>query len=383
MNGINSEQRATSVVSLELPDTITSTESIVKNANEISENPISQPYQEMSFTEKELAHILDASKKIDITNSELVLQYAAPVQRKIASFSDTTLERVRTKDAGAVGEMLTSLIDELNGFSAEDTNFLGKSARKIRKIIKSLHTRYSKVSTNIDSIVRILEEHQLSLMQDISTLNELYKRNQRYFKEISMYIMAGQTRLDEVRTTKLTELHEIAKRTNDPIATQSYNDFLNACNRFEKKLFDLKLSREVSLQLSAQIRLLQNSDTTLLDKIKSIIVNTIPLWKNQMVIALGIANATSAMKAHRAVTNMTNRMLRLNAQNLKTATTEMARESERGIIDIETLTRTNQMLIDTITEVQAIQAEGQEKRKSAETELVLIESELKEKLLKN
>lgn len=369
---------STATVTLELPTT--SSSSIpTDTSNDNSENKSSEI--DIAFSDKERAYIDAFSEKIDVTDHELVLQYGASAQKKIAAFSDTTLERVRTKDAGYVGEMLTELIHELNGFSTEGTDFIGKSARKIRKMIANLRTRYSKVTTNIATIIDLLEEHQLTLMQDIKELSRLYKNNKLYFKELTMYIIAGQKRLEYLRQTKLVQLLEAAQKSNDPHDAQAYKDFADACDRFEKKLHDLLLSRTVSMQFAAQIRLLQNNDSILVDKIQSTIVNTIPLWKNQMVIALGIAHSTNAMRAQRSVTDMTNRLLRQNAANLKTSTVEMARESERGIIDIETLTQTNQMLIDTITEVQQIQAEGREKRKNAEAEMMLMEKDLKQKLL--
>lgn len=369
---------STATVTLELPTT--SSSSIpTDTSTDNSENKSSKI--DIAFSDKERAYIDEFSKKIDITDHELVLQYGASAQKKIAAFSDTTLERVRTKDAGYVGEMLTELIHELNGFSTEGTDFVGKSARKIRKMITNLRSRYSKVSTNIASIIDLLEEHQLTLMQDIKELNKLYKNNKLYFKELTMYIIAGQKQLEYLRQTKLVQLLEAAQKSNDPHDAQAYKDFADACDRFEKKLHDLLLSRTVSMQFAAQIRLLQNNDSILVDKIQSTIVNTIPLWKNQMVLALGIAHSTNAMRAQRSVTDMTNRLLRRNAANLKTSTIEMARESERGIIDIETLTQTNQMLIDTITEVQKIQSEGREQRQNAETEMLLMEKNLKQKLL--
>lgn len=382
MNGIDYAQSPAPSVTLELSGTTSPTESIVENITDNSETTLPN-IEQPAFSEAEIAYIEDFSKKIDVTDPELILQYGAGAQKKIAAFSDTTLERVRTKDTGYVGDMLTDLIGELEGFSTEKTDFVGKSARKIRKMITNLRTRYSKVSTNITGIVDHLEEHQLTLMQDIKVLNGLYDRNQLYFKELSMYIMAGKKQLEHLRKTKLVELHEAAKANNDPQAAQAYKDFADACERFEKKLHDLLLSRTVAMQFAAQIRLLQNNDSILVDKIQSTIVNTIPLWKSQMVIALGIANSTNAMRAQRSVTNMTNRLLRSNADQLKTSTVEMAREAERGIIDIETLTHTNQMLIDTITEVQQIQSEGRQQRQNAEAELKLLEGNLKQQLLKN
>ncbi|MBO5179023.1 MAG: toxic anion resistance protein [Clostridia bacterium] len=381
MTGIDfASAPAAPTVTLELTDTSSSMNSI-QNTTDTTETVT--PSIEPAFSEQELAQIASFSEKIDITNPELVLQYGAGAQKKIAAFSDTTLERVRTKDSGFVGDMLTDLIGELKGFSTENTNFKGKGTWRIRRMISKLKAQYSKVSTNVGEIVDHLEEHQLTLMDDIKVLNGLYDRNQLYFKELSMYIKAGQQRLEHLRATRLQELYDAAQSNSSPQAAQAYKDFADACNRFEKKLHDLLLSRTVAMQFAAQIRLLQNNDSILVDKIQSTIVNTIPLWKSQMVVALGLANATNAMRAQRSVTNMTNSLLRSNAEKLKTSTVEIARESERGIIDIETLVHTNQMLIDTITEVQQIQAEGREQRQNAEAELKLLEGNLKQQLLKN
>lgn len=335
---------------------------------------------ESNFSAKELEQINAFCDQIDITNAQLVMQYAAAPQKKIANFSDSALEKVRNKDVGEVGDMLVSLIDDLNDFSADDTDFAGKSARKIRKIVSRLKSKFSNVSTNIETIVNKLEEHQLVLLQDISMLEGLYNSNLHYFKELSMYILAGKKRLQELRSTKLQELREKAETSSEPHVAQMYKDYSDACDRFEKKLHDLSLSRTVSMQMGAQIRLLQSNDSALAEKIHSTIVNTIPLWKSQMVIALGLANTMSAMEAQREVTNMTNSLLRSNAAKLKQATVDVARENERGIIDIETLTETNKMLIDTITEVQEIQANGREQRRAAEAELKILENDLMQKL---
>lgn len=336
---------------------------------------------EAAFSEKELAQIEAFTKQIDVTDNGLVLQYGAGAQKKIAAFSDTTLERVRTKDLGDAGGMLTDLIGELEDFSPDTAKFNNASLRKLKKLVSGLRTQYSKVSTNVERIVGHLEEHQLTLMQDLKMLDTLYVHNQHYFKELSMYILAGKKRLEELRATRLEELCIAAQNTSDHQAAMAYKDFADALERFDKKLHDLMLSRTVAMQMASQIRLLQGNDSLLIDKIQSTIVNTIPLWKSQMVIALGLANSMNAMRAQRSVTNMTNNLLRKNAENLKTGTVEVAREAERGIIDIETLVETNQKLIETITEVQQIQAEGREKRHNAEAELQLLERDLKNKLL--
>lgn len=382
MNADNVSENNTRKINLKLPSETPITQNgdiTPSKVQDSSESEIKQ--MESSFSAKELKQIDSLCEQIDITDTSLVLQYGIGAQKKISKFSDTALERVRTKDAGDVGEMLTNLINELNGFSTEDVDFSGKSSRWIKRMVKTLQVQFSKVSNNVSSVVSTLEEHQLVLMQDISTLEALYKRTQLYFKELSMYILAGKKRLKFLRETKLQELYNKAKATSDPSAAHLYKDFFDACERFEKKLYDLELSRNIAMQMASQIRLIQNNDSILLSKIQTIINNTIPLWKSQMIIALGLANSINALKAQREVTNMTNELLRSNAKKLKAGTIEIARESERGIIDIQTLTETNRMLVETITEVQNIQNNGREQRKSAETELMLMESDLKRKLL--
>ncbi len=383
MTDFTSPAPALSPITLELPTTSATPEkSIVEQPEpEVSENQSAIAQMEATFSESELAQIDAFVEKIDITDSDVVLQYGSPAQRKVANFSNTTLERVRTRDLGDAGEMLTGLINELNDFSPDTEKIKSASIRKLRKMLLSMKTQYSKVSTNVDTIASSLEEHQLVLMQDLKVMDELYARNQLYFKELSMYILAGRKRLEQLRATRLAELRQIAESSNDALAIQQYNDFAAACDRFEKKLHDLNLSRTVALQMFPQIRMLQNTDTLLIDKIQSTIVNTIPLWKSQMVLALGIANSVKALRAQRSVTDMTNNLLRRNAESLKQGTIDVARESERGIIDIETLVKTNQDLIDTITEVQQIQANGRKQRRDAETQLQLLERDLKQKLL--
>lgn len=383
MSNTTSQAMAMPEITLELapqtsPDVEVNTTTDVAPADN-SKNEIVE--MEAAFSEKELAQIEAFTKQIDVTDNGLVLQYGAGAQKKIAAFSDTTLERVRTKDLGDAGGMLTDLIGELEDFSPDTAKFNNASLRKLKKLVSGLRTQYSKVSTNVERIVGHLEEHQLTLMQDLKMLDTLYVHNQHYFKELSMYILAGKKRLEELRATRLEELRIAAQNTSDHQAAMTYKDFADALERFDKKLHDLMLSRTVAMQMASQIRLLQGNDSLLIDKIQSTIVNTIPLWKSQMVIALGLANSMNAMRAQRSVTNMTNNLLRKNAENLKTGTVEVAREAERGIIDIETLVETNQKLIETITEVQQIQAEGREKRHNAEAELQLLERDLKNKLL--
>ncbi len=335
-----------------------------------------------SFTEEELKVINDFSEQIDITNSNVVLQYGAASQRKIAGFSETALSNVRTKDLGETGEMVTDLISELKGFSVEETpkGILGWF-KKAANNIAVLQAKYEKASVNVDRITTELEKHQVQLMKDIAMLDEMYQLNLTYFKELSMYIHAGKKRLAKLRAEDLVAMQEKAKASGLPEDAQAANDFAALCDRFEKKIHDLELTRMVSIQMSPQIRLVQNNDTIMAEKIQSTIVNTIPLWKSQMVIAMGLAHSQQAMEAQREVTNMTNELLRKNADALKTATIETAKESERGIVDIETLKHTNEQLISTLDEVVRIQEEGRQKRREAEAELGRLEGELKAKLL--
>lgn len=354
------------------------------NVNILTHPDNSEPsisFSDVSFTEEEQEMIDTFSQAINIEDSRLVLRYGAAAQKQIASFSDSILARVRNSDLGDVGDILSNLIDGLYDFTPNTDGLVSKSAWRIKRIITSLRTKYSKVSQNVDRIVGTLEEHQLILMQDLSTLDELYAKNLNYLKEIAMYIIAGQKRLKEVRETKLVDLKEKAEATNAVEIIQQYKDLADICNRFEKKLHDLILSRAVALQMAPQVRLLQNNDTMLIDKIQSTIVNTIPLWKSQMVLALGLANAESAMRTQRAMNNATNAILKSNSQKLKDGTIAIAKESERGIVDLETVVETNKLLIETLTEVQEIQTTCREKRHAAEDELVLLEKELKTKWL--
>ncbi len=336
---------------------------------------------EAALSPESLRQVEALIPQIDVTQSNQVLLYGSSAQKKIADFSDETLSRVKNADLGDTGEMLTGLIGELEDFSPDTGKFAKAGKWKLSRLIKKLRVKYDNVAGNVESIVGHLEDHRNTLMQDMKTLEELYAHNQLYFKELSMYILAGKKRLAELRETTLEELRKAAEDTSDQQAAMAYKDFFDACERFEKKLHDLLLSRTVAMQMAAQIRLLQNNDHLLTEKIQSTIHNTIPLWKSQMVVALGIANSISAMNAQRSVTDMTNNLLRANAQNLKQGTIEVARESERGIIDIETLVETNKQLIDTINEVQQIQADGRDKRRNAEIELTNLERELKQKLL--
>ena len=336
-----------------------------------------------SLTEQEKKQVAEFSKTIDITNPDHVMLYGADAQKKISGFADTVLANVKTGDTGEVGEILTKLITELKGFNAA-----GEKPKGLRGLffgakqqIATIQAKYEDVSKNVEGIAGNLEEHQVQLLKDVAMFNKLYDMNLAYFHELTMYIVAGEQRLKEVRETDLKELQAIAERSGDAMDAQKANDLAAQCDRFEKKLYDLKLTRQISMQMAPQIRLLQNNNSLLVERIQSTLVNTLPLWKNQMVLALGLHHSQQAMQAQRAVTNMTNDLLRKNAETLKMGTIETAKESERGIIDMETLVQTNQSLIDTINEVSRIQQEGRQKRAEAEKTLASMEKNLKEKLL--
>lgn len=346
------------------------------------ETAVQEPSYEDMLTEEERAKVDEFSKSIDITNSSLVMQYGAAAQQKIAEFSDSALENVKTKDFGEVGNMLSNLVVELKGITDDDAKGFKGLFKRTRKNVEAMKARYQKAEKSVDSIVSSLEGHQVVLLKDISVLDKLYGINLEYLKELTMYIIAGEKKLKEERETTLVELREKAKTSGLPEDAQAASDFEAVCDRFEKKLHDLKLTRTISIQMAPQIRLVQNNDALMTEKIQSTIVNTIPLWKSQMLISLGLAHSQQAMEAERAVTNMTNELLRKNAEALHTATVEVAKESERGIVDIETLTHTNKELIATIEEVQKIQEEGRAGRRAAEAELVKIEDELRQNLLK-
>ena len=321
------------------------------------------------------------ANQIDLTNSAMILQYGAGTQSKMADFSETALENVKTKDLGEVGELLGNVVKELKNFDEEEEKgFFGIFKKQANKI-QALKTKYAKAETNINQICQALEGHQVQLMKDVAILDKMYELNTTYFKELSMYIAAGKKKLQDVATTELPELEAKAARSGLPEDAQAVNDLNALCNRFEKKIHDLELTRTISLQMAPQIRLVQSNDTVMSEKIQSTLVNTIPLWKSQMVLAIGVENSSRAAKAQREVTDMTNELLRKNAEKLKLATVETAKESERGIVDIETLKATNESLISTLDEVMKIQQEGKEKRRTAEAELNRIENELKQKLL--
>ena len=337
---------------------------------------------ESALTEEERKVVDEFSKKIDIANSSLVLQYGAAAQKNIASFSENALASVRTKDLGAIGDDLSKLVNELKDFDAEEEKkgFLGFFKKQV-DVLENLKTKYTSAEKNVDKIVEALEAHQITLMKDVAMLDQMYALNEKYYKELTMYIIAGKKRLADVRANELEELRKNAEESNSPDAAQAYNDFVNLINRFEKKIHDLELTRQISVQMGPQTRLLQNNDTLMIEKIQSSLVNTIPLWKSQMVLALGLEHSKEATRAQQEVTELTNQMLKKNADILKTSTIETAKAAERSIIDIETLQHTNKKLIETLDEVMKIQTNGAAKRKEAEAELGRIEGELKQKLL--
>lgn len=338
--------------------------------------------EEPVLSPEEQRMVDDFASKIELSNSNLVLQYGAGAQKKIADFSETALGNVRNKDLGEVGELLTDVVNQLKGFDAEEEQkgFLG-FFKKSSQNISAMKTKYDKAEVNVNKICKVLEGHQVQLLKDVAMLDKMYELNKTYFKELSMYILAGKKKLAQVQNEELPKLMEKSTRTGLPEDAQAVNDLSGLCNRFEKKIYDLELTRMISVQMAPQIRLVQNNDTLMAEKIQSTLVNTIPLWKSQMALALGVAHSGQAAQAQRAVTDMTNELLKKNAATLKMATIETAKESERGIVDIETLKTTNESLISTLDEVLRIQTEGREKRKEAEMELNRIENELKEKLL--
>jgi uncharacterized protein YaaN involved in tellurite resistance len=338
--------------------------------------------EEAQLTPEEQKMVDEFATKIELSNSNLIVQYGSGAQKKIADFSESALSNVRTKDLGEVGNLLSGVVTELKGFEAEEDEkgFLGIFKRTSRKVA-NLKSKYDKAEVNVNKISAVLENHQIQLLKDVAMLDKMYDMNKVYFKELSMYILAGKKKLNEVQTVELPKLVEKAKASGLPEDAQAANDLSALCSRFEKKIHDLELTRMISIQMAPQIRLVQNNDTLMSDKIQSTLVNTIPLWKSQMVLALGIANSQQAAQSQRQVADMTNELLRKNAATLKMATVDTAKESERGIVDIETLVSTNQSLISTLEEVTKIQEEGRQKRAEAEKELSRIEGELKQKLL--
>lgn len=338
-------------------------------------------FDESLLTEQERKMVNDFAAQIDLNNSSVILQYGAGAQKKLADFSESALENVRTKDLGEIGDMLSSVVTELKNFDEEEEKGLFGFFKKNTNKLNSMKAKYAKAETNVNQIVNGLENHMVTLLKDVAMLDRMYEMNKAYFKEISMYILAGQKKLAQVREQDLAALIQKANQTNLPEDAQAANDLEALCDRFEKKLHDLELTRMISIQMAPQLRLVQNNDTLMTEKIQSTIVNTIPLWKSQMVLALGVTHSQQAAQAQREVTNLTNELLKKNAQTLKMATIETAKESERGIVDIETLKATNEALISTLDEVVKIQDEGRQKRREAEVELGKIEEELKQKLL--
>ena len=337
---------------------------------------------EVKLSPEEEKMVEEFASKIDISNSQAILAYGVGSQKKIADFSENALERVKTKDLGEIGDMLAGVVGEIRSLETEeDEKGLFGFFKKTSNKLANLKAKYDKVETNVNNIAKALEDHQVTLMKDVLMLDKMYELNMNYYKELSMYILAGKKRLERANNVELPELIKRADESGLPEDTQKAKDFSQMINRFEKKIYDLELTKTVSLQMAPQIRLIQNNDSMMSDKIQSTIVNTIPLWKNQMVIAIGLKHSNDAAKAQKAVSDMTNELLKRNADALKTATIETAKESERGIIDIETLKNTNKTLISTFDEVIKIQDEGRQKRKEAEAELKNIENEMRTKLL--
>lgn len=341
-----------------------------------------KPLDDSMLSDDEKKQVADFAEKIDLTNSQAILQYGVGTQKKMSDFSEKAVDNVRTKDMGEVGGLIANLTTELREFNVEpdDKGFLSFFKKQGNKI-EAIKTRYNKVNTNVGTIMQALEKQQVTLLKDVDVLDHMYDLNLNYFKELTMYILAGKKKLNEVREGKLIELQNKASSSGLPEDAQAAKDLSSQCDRFEKKLYDLELTRTISMQTAPQIRMVQSSDTMMAEKIQSTIVNTIPLWKNQMVIAMGIENTAQAEKAQRAVTDMTNEMLRKNADMLHTATVDAAKESERGIVDLDTLKHTNETLISSLDEVMQIQKDGKAKRAEAEVQLAQMENQLKTKLL--
>ncbi|WP_026510111.1 toxic anion resistance protein [Butyrivibrio sp. LC3010] len=350
----------------------------------VQEEPKAEEVQpkEAQLTEEEMKQVDAFVDQIDLTNSQGIMNYGAGTQKKMADFSEKAIDNVRTKDMGQVGDMIAGLVTELKNFEVEEDEkgikaFFKKSTNKVT----ALKARYTSVEKNVETISSELERHQVQLMKDVATLDNMYKLNLNYYKELSMYIIAGKKKLEQVRANELVEAQKKAEQSGLPEDAQAAKDLASLCDRFEKKIYDLELTRTIAMQTGPQIRMVQSADTAMAEKIQSTIVNTIPLWKNQMVIAIGIEHSAQAAKAEREVNDMTNALLKKNADMLKVASVEAAKESERGIVDMETLKHTNETLISTLDEVMKIQTEGKERRKTAEAELEQIEGQLREKLL--
>ena len=360
----------------------TASETAVQQADQAARDANAVKLDESMLSEPERKMVDDFAQKIDIRDSNVVLQYGAAAQKNIAGFSESALSKVRTKDLGEVGDALAGLVGELQNFGQQEEKggILGFFQKK-KNDIQAMKAQYSKAETNVNQIVEVLEGHQVTLMKDVAMLDQMYELNTKYYKELTMYILAGKKRLEATRAGELEELRKKATASGKQEDAQAYNDLANLCGRFEKKLHDLELTRMVSIQMGPQVRLIQNNDALMLEKLQSSLVNTIPLWKSQMVLALGMENSRQATAAQSAVTNMTNDLLRKNADLLKMGTIETAREAEKSVVSIEALQHTNQQLISTLDEMMKIQTEGAQKRKEAEAELGRIEGELKKKLL--
>ncbi len=354
----------------------------IEGSNSVTEAQVEESLDYNKLTEQEQKAIDEFVTKIDEKDTNMIISFGAPAQTKISKFSDEVLDNVRTKELGTVGNLLSDLAGEIKSFDGGiDVNMKPSLFNSIKKQINRLLARFSKVETNINKIEKELEGHKLQMMKDIAIFDEMYEKNIEYFKELSLYIIAGNKKLDEIKNVTLPALHKKAEETKEQNDVQAYNDMINIANRFEKKLYDLKTTRIISIQMAPQIRLIQNNDTELVDKIQSSLTNTIPLWKNQMIISLGIANASRALDAQEKVTNLTNEMLKKNSELLKQGSVKIAKESERSIVDLETVKKTNQDLIETIDSIIKIHQEGSQKRAEAEVELNKIEGELKSKLL--
>ncbi len=345
---------------------------------EAKEEPV---FDDSTLTQEERKMVEDFAGQIDLRNSTVILQYGAGAQKKIADFSETALANVRTKDLGEIGELLSGVVSELRKFDEEEDKGLFGIFKRSGNKIEAMKSKYDKAEVNISKICGVLEEHQIQLLKDTAMLDKMYDLNKNYYKELSMYILAGKKKLDKAKKDELPVLMEKARTSGLPEDAQAVNDFVALCDRFEKKIHDLELTRMVSIQMAPQIRLIQGNDTIMAEKIQSTLVNTIPLWKSQMVLALGVSHSAQASQAQREVTDMTNELLKKNAAVLKLATVETAKEAERSIVDIETLKQTNESLISTLDEVVRIQEEGRQKRKEAEVELRRIEGELRDRLL--
>ena len=365
-------------ISLTLEPELTEAPALVPaQENAIAQTQPSEPV----LTAEEQKIVDDFAAKIDVENTTQILQYGAGTQKKMADFSDAALANVRTQDLGQVGELLVNVVGELKGLDAEEEKGLFGFFRKQANKLENMKNRYAKAEVNVEKIADALQQHQVRLMKDSAVLDKMYEQNLAYFKELTMYILAGKKKLEEVRSGKLQELQETAKLTGLAEDAQRARDLSEKCLRFEKKIHDLELTRTISIQTAPQIRMIQNNDTVMVEKIQTTLVNTIPLWKNQMVLALGIAHSTEAAQAQRQVADVTNAMLTQNAQKLHMASVETAKEAERGIVEIETLKKTNAELIATLDDVMKIQAEGRTKRQAAETEMAKMEDDLKRKLL--